>query len=96
MKTTKAQHTSGEWRFEHGNIVADRYICSLSDWRIDGETAPQYQEINDQLKAERLANARLIASAPLMLEALEGVLNMGDDYEAEKLVRQAIKQARGE
>jgi hypothetical protein len=90
MRTTKAKHTGGEW--EHDE-----------DLNIFGKTGDQYliagvhyDDENGCPRNEAEANARLIASAPLMLEALEAVLNMGDDYEAEKLVRKAIAKAKGD
>lgn len=85
MNTTKkAQHTGGEW------ILGKAPDCySIYSQLGNGIAIIPFEYQNAE------ANARLIASAPLMLEALEAVLNMGDDYEAEKLVLEAIKKARG-
>lgn len=81
----KAQHTSVEWAIHEGSFYKGGYREIYS---TKGKN-PSIGEV----KAEF---AHLVASAPLMLKALESVLNMGDDYEAEKLVRQAIKKAKGE
>jgi len=48
---------------------------------------------------EGQANAALIAAAPLLLEALEAIVNSGNDeeeYRATKLAIAAIKAARGQ
>lgn len=47
----------------------------------------------DGLEGE--ANAHLIAAAPDLLAACKATLEMGDEYEAEKLVRAAIEKAAG-
>lgn len=78
-----------------GNTIADTGIAQWMNLRASAARGVSNGEI-DRVIAEKQANARLIASAPIMLEALEAVLNMGDDYEAEKLVRKAIAKAKGE
>jgi hypothetical protein len=88
--TKKAQHTGGEWYQDSLGTDKDHVIFCKGHFAIA-------RTIKIGIPKEEVeANARLIASAPLMLKALEAVLNMGDEYESEKLVREAIKQARGE
>lgn len=99
MKNTKqtSKHTAGEWYSNDDGLVLT-VVKSAGQAKTICDTNKAFwanRNMSD-MAIECQANARLIASAPLMLKALEAVLNMGDDYKAEKLVRKAIKTAKGE
>jgi hypothetical protein len=69
MKTTTKTHTPGPWEQDSnsvGLITAD----------IDGMEVC-FVDAKDRTPAENEANARLISSAPEMLEALQGILDIG-------------------
>ena len=91
-------HTSGPWHYssthegkafdigaEDGSNVAVVY----ADLFVDGALV------------EARANARLIAAAPEMMEALEGLMNLGayedgvDVTKAQHIARDAIAKAKG-
>lgn len=44
---------------------------------------------------ENLANARLIAAAPDLLEACKAALSEGDDYKAMEMIKAAVLKAEG-
>jgi len=65
-------------------VTPDCHICEMANWDL------AYQ-------AERDANARLIAAAPDLLEALQGVLRVADRATDEfDAARAAIAKAIGE
>lgn len=89
-----AQHTPGPWRInpcfqtmisncEDGDDSAD--ICEVSEW------TPEFWD-------ERDANARLIAAAPELLEALEKAIHARviRDGDVVDTMRAAIAKAKGE
>ena len=105
-------HTPGPWTVEskdgssvsttvpmaetrtHGYRVGAQFICDLND----GE----YHEYQDG--AEQLANARLIAAAPELLEALQELVRLGTSgtgyvsaswIEAHEAARAALSKATG-
>lgn len=90
------KHTKGPWRVELNTCIEvwnqNTHICDLSG---DHES---HTEVND------LANARLIAAAPDMLEALEVALEtlleqpdlVGDADMSVRTIKSAIAKARGE
>ena len=61
-EATKVLHTQGEWKVEDGNIVKcnEAVICTARRINVSDEEAN--------------ANARLIASAPAMLQTLQEIL----------------------
>jgi hypothetical protein len=96
-----AKATPGPWR-----VFADVNIQGGKDGRrgiattggtVDGR-------VPDQGHGENLANARLIAAAPAMAEALEMILTVwfdatatrADDERAEQAARDALRLAKGE
>jgi hypothetical protein len=106
---TTSKHTPGPWVSSHYDDIADEiaiqthegeYVASID---CDGAYGGKIANCID-------ANARLIATAPDLLEALEDVLDgigflSGGDYELEgfgisldraKEIRAAIAKARGE
>lgn len=90
-----AGHTPGPWRInpEYEEIISSADgladICEISDW-------PQFRD-------ESTANARLIAAAPCLYDALDDLLNysggadsaLDDEYVVER-ARAALAKARGE
>ena len=71
---TRPNHTSGPWRIgDAGHTIFGPPT---------GEPAPQ--RIADLAPVDRKANARLIAAAPEMLDALRELVEYLDDYCAEE------------
>jgi hypothetical protein len=99
--------TPGPWRIENGTeIVGARYVANVCKWDITG-AAGQYAKVEAGLKAERLANAALIAAAPELLAALEHAAKIingewGHDLSEGSMsgvpqdIRAAIAKAKGE
>ncbi len=69
-KTADSKHTSGKWEVKDGYLKSDcnKYIVPV----VDGVDKPCIGTISTY-NAEWEANARLIASAPDLLEALERI-----------------------
>jgi ketosteroid isomerase-like protein len=100
------KHTPGPWRNEGGISATwedgeEVQVCALftTKWTY---TEPDAHAKNDRMRRESEANARLIAAAPELLEALEAVMSgqIGGtpDLDAERFqkARAAIAKARGE
>lgn len=95
-----AGHTPGPWVIEPGHSVV--FIRTADGSNIATTNCCHYwQEFTEQA----LANARLIAAAPEMLEALEEAVGCLSEYENEMLApgvrildgaRAAIAKARGQ
>ncbi len=96
------RHTEGPWEFTEVHVYCyddtrDEVIC-----RLDGqEVNPAFLTQDDD---QRTANARLIAAAPDLLAALEGLVEqLGDllsrynleDYTALDAAHAAIARAKG-
>ena len=88
MSTTK--HTPGPWRVESGP-----YYRAI---RVDSEVIADMRQISRSFNE---SNARLIAAAPDLLAALEGMLEVfGDEFGAGEsdtcdAARAAIAKAKG-
>lgn len=89
------KHTSGPWY--HGNLNGNFYVCK--------DVGNLFYDIArvDNWPEETEANARLIASAPELLAALETVVRMIGPYAGQgrmdteiSAARAAIAKARGE
>ena len=87
-----SKHTPGPWEPTNSDDLDDppgNVVCTLGDgWYVSSEHEPT-RDSNE-------ADARLIAAAPEMLDALEAaahVLPLGEEYNA---VVEAIAKAKGE
>ena len=108
---SESKHTPGPWRIiidDDGNPLSGRLMvaaapeldCAIVHW--DGFAQEFWESARG--KKEMHANARLIAAAPDLLEALERCLNfienteseMGDTLECGDKARAAIAKAKGE
>jgi hypothetical protein len=101
---TNATHTPGPWRSDWQFIVApdpagvhqDIYIAEIAETDEDNRVAPSEQQ---------QANARLIAAAPDLLDALAYFYNIIHDYpssirkgyvkHAKDMAREALAKAKG-
>ena len=95
-----SEHTPGPWQVdpdEQHDIGGSRIFKVCSAKPYSGLIADVSAWWVDTASAE--ANAYLIASAPILLEALEHVailLNFGDPQDVPSYIRTAIAQAKGE
>jgi hypothetical protein len=83
-----SKHTPGPWVATCSDVVGERPIgdSGLRFWNVEESDGPKYrgnvasvfsaEHIGGITIAERNANARLIAAAPDLLEALEGTLGL--------------------
>lgn len=86
-------HTPGPWRVKGiRSVVADKtHICA------NGETMSLPNAVVCTVdNHDREANARLIAAAPALLEALEAVVKLSPGQTVENIAREAIAQATGD
>lgn len=75
------KHTAAPWHQGGYEVQDDKgaLICNLSGWRGEQQT---------------LANARLIAAAPELLEALKTLIDMDVAYQRGDKVEQAVEAAK--
>lgn len=86
------KHTPGPWRVERQNSSP-----TTGEWMIAGAKPGYLAEVRDCGSGCAKANARLIAAAPELLEALEMVMRRGridDSEEAMNQVAAAITKAK--
>lgn len=87
------KHAPGPWRVSAGNLV--RVMARGSDRPICGVHRRGRYSF-DEVQAETLANARLIAAAPELLAALQAVVRVADRATIEfDAARRAIAKATG-
>lgn len=73
---SKASHTQGEWQWDAGIIPPDGPGHYADIYVLDEDREPIIlAEFNDSLPEGR-ANARLIAAAPELLDALQNMVNV--------------------
>lgn len=96
-----AEYTKGPWELDELSLRGDSYTAiSGEDW-IELATVVTRMKSSDEYSPEGLANARLIAAAPELLEALEELIECqrGDwplrQAEAKRQARKAIAKAKG-
>ena len=89
MKTVKTKHTPAPWKI----------VTSWEDYTVEGANGEEiiFQAGNYDVPSIKIEDARLIASAPELLEALKAVVAMGygDDPDVWGKVFNAIKKAEG-
>ena len=95
-----SKHTPGPWCFSESDTYGDtRFYVAQS---ANAPYTPNYSDVatliaetvSSERKAIQEANARLIAAAPKMLEALKAVVRVADRATVEfDLARAAIKDA---
>lgn len=84
-----SKHTPGPWELE---IITSAYVTACDGTHI----ADVHHGSTATAKAEGSANARLIAAAPELLEALEFVIRgVPDTWEGVQKARAAIAKATG-
>lgn len=90
MTTETIKHTAGTWT---------AWQTGDGEWAVDATGAVTVARMND-LGGETTANARLIASAPDLLECLELALQDCEQLSAPPrsldIYREAIRKARGQ
>ncbi len=110
-KIENLKHTKGEWKtnshpFLHVE-VENQWICQLSDIKMEGFhsiLSGEWDKENERVSEIKLANAKLIAAAPQLLEALQTLLKEAransfelnysiNDTPAEQKAAEVIKQA---
>ena len=88
-----AAHTPGPWRLKLGKGVQYTYLVSDRN----GQDIANWAHYPNATKAQTKANARLIAAAPELLDALQGFIEGAESmgWCTEK-ARAAIARATGE
>lgn len=90
----KTKHTPGPW--QHVELIKDR-VTILCNGGKQVVTRIQNTVSEQALSEEDYANARLIAAAPELLEALIGLVLVHADYSDEvTAAHAAIRKALGE
>jgi hypothetical protein len=82
----KQQHTQGPWVLKvrkYDNFTVAEIEIDASPYRGDVARLQSCEHIDGITKDELLANARLIAAAPELLEALEKALEMLEELKIE-------------
>ena len=89
-----AQHTPGPWLTDRNNVhtgqIAIVHHCIGNDWI---EIWSDKWAETGMCESEQEANARLIAAAPDLLEALEAMLTVGQPEGLTEKARAAIAKA---
>lgn len=103
--STRTKYSAGPWQFDGSKIVSpERYVCTVDDWSAigSGRLPACFDEMNRALHEEAQSNARLIAAAPDLADALRTMLAVfcEDDgitpeacQAAEESARAALKAA---
>ena len=99
-----SEHTKGPWTWNGGYLVSyipDKFSAGgYQDFEIIADDGSAHGEYSATLDPDS-ANARLIAAAPELLEALENLLAVhegegGTKYHAGDIARAAIAKAKGQ
>jgi hypothetical protein len=89
-------HTPGPWKIAYGSGIDFRIHADTNGNICTSSLNCPSIEAMDEYETEQVANAKLIASAPLLLEALQALLNARTTDErkyAEMSAEQAINKA---
>ena len=94
-----SKHTPGPWRIERQNPSP-----TTGEWMVSGAKPGYLAEVRDCGSGDEQANARLIAAAPDLLEALTALVGLarmraaplGDYVSALAVADAAIAKATGE
>ena len=91
-----SKYTQGPW-----NVRRQNPSPTTGEWMIAGAKPGYLAEVRDCGSGNVEANARLIAAAPELLEALQNLLKVhegigGTKYHAGDIARAAIAKATGE
>ena len=102
------KHTPGPWRVDDDSSDFDIYVVGRPVWGakrygVPGEWDVCTIEILDERPDETMANARLMAAAPELLEAAKSMVarwptdqqNDGPLYDEAQALRSAIAKAEG-
>ena len=95
----KSDHTPGPWSFNGLATIQSEKHCIAVVHQLTGQSSLPSPE-----REQEEANARLIAAAPDLLQALEALYSSApcakpanaELWEALQLTREAIRKARGE
>ena len=98
--TTTAQHTQGEWKAYNNSSVTENlnkvgvYYPHAGAYQCIADCS--YEATNGASGKEAEANARLIAAAPKLLEALEHFVNNDEVEKSLEIAFAAISAAKGQ
>ena len=85
--------TAGEWAWDQGDAGIDFREPYCTVFVVDD--GPIIAEVNDRFSREQgRANARLIAAAKNMRDALRRILSVAEEYEDDEFVADACIEAR--
>jgi hypothetical protein len=103
---TKSTHTQGEWKSSNRILLhvemGNQWICQLSNLENTNKNflSDEYDAEEKRLKEEQEANAKLIAAAPDLLQALITIVQGCNDDNGfsslaaiEAIAQQAINKA---
>ncbi|MGI9141650.1 MAG: hypothetical protein ACR2IJ_00515 [Fluviibacter sp.] len=101
-----AEYTKGPWQLDSESLRGDSYTAINGEGWDELATVVTRMKLETKDSAEGLANARLIAAAPELLEALEGMVAMfadhaqydedGHEIAAVTVAQMAIAKAKGQ
>ena len=77
-KMNKIKHTPGPWKFEHSEDIDLPNHVAISANTHTMLAQVVWKMENDEYSPQCEANARLIAAAPDLLEALEAIIDSGE------------------
>ena len=90
MKPDAYHHTPGPWRVERQNPSP-----TTGEWMIAGGRPGYLAEIRDCGSGDVRANARLVAAAPDLLQALQRAISHAPDLATVPGIAAALEKATG-
>lgn len=82
MRATEFKGTKGEWKVKHSesktawNVVGTELSLRYKIARCPYLVTKTLKKVNERQRNEQEANAKLIAAAPNLLEALQGLIHL--------------------